>query len=340
MSSVFRVAAAAILLAATAACAEAVTLSGILDGGSGTTFDADDGSGDTGPADDQASYTKTFSYSDAGTGVAFDVDLLVTAGGGFLDSANSGHLGIETTVDESGGTRALDQAGESITYSVASITQTAGQATTITFDGFTSINIRFAEGVDDAGQITDGSSTLFSFDNSDGTAEVTNASGEPFTVDVTGFPTTLVAEWVAQSNPTGNNRWRVNSVAADFSFEASTLVLGDTDGDGTVEAATVGNLGDDLGPIVANFFTEQTDRTLGDLVDDDFIDFLDFRQWKDNVPGGVSAPVLDYVHSLLAVPEPSSGLLAMFMAFVCCLRRKSLRCEVMASCPASSSSDK
>lgn len=323
MSFILRPCLAFVLICAFASRAPAVSvvLSGIIDGGTGTTFDAGDNDPNTG-ADDLPSYSKIFPFSDPNTGVTFDVELLLTAGGGFLEAANSGHMGIATTVGEGGATRAIDRAGESITYSINSITQTGGPSTTINFNGFTSINIRFAEGPADAGRITDGSSTLFAFDNSDGVAEVTNASGSPFTVNTAGMPSTLVAEWVAGFDPNIEaNAWRVNSVAAEFSFDADILVLGDTDGDGIVEPATVGDLGDDLGPIVNFFFTNQTDRINGDLVDDDFIDFLDFREWKDNVPGGVSESVLEYIHSVISVPEPTSGLLSLFGLLVLSSRR-------------------
>ena len=219
----------AAMVALGAAFAEAGTVSGIFDGGSGTTYDAADGSGNTGPADDQTSYTKTFSFSDGATGVSFDVDLLLTPTGGFIDSANFGHMGVETTTDESGASRALDQAGESLAYTVSSITQTGGPGgATITFDGFTSVNLRFAEGPGDSGRITDGSGSLFDFDNSDGTAEVTNAAGTPFTVNVAGLPNTVVAEWVAPSNSAaGSSVWRVNTVGGQFTVipEPATFVL-------------------------------------------------------------------------------------------------------------------
>ncbi|MCG8449298.1 MAG: PEP-CTERM sorting domain-containing protein, partial [Pirellulales bacterium] len=90
-------------------------------------------------------------------------------------------------------------------------------------------NLRFAEGGFDAGQITDGASTLFAFDNSDGTAEVTvTTNGDPFPVDLsTPKPSTVVAEWVAANPGGGNNIWRVNTVAGQFTVipEPASMML-------------------------------------------------------------------------------------------------------------------
>lgn len=56
----------------------------------------------------------------------------------------------------------------------------------------------------------------------------------------------------------------------------------------------------DLTIIRQNFRTAVTSRTLGDVTNDGFVNFDDFRQWKDNyVPAGVGANV--------SVPEPSAA---------------------------------
>lgn len=79
-------------------------------------------------------------------------------------------------------------------------------------------------------------------------------------------------------------------------------VPGDTTGNGVVDI-------NDLNPILQNYRTEQTDRTAGDLVDNDFVDFADFRQWKTaflEAGGSLEGINLDF---LTAVPEPSSLML-------------------------------
>lgn len=216
--------AAATIVALGALAAHAGTFTGTFDGGGGTTYDPNDvgGSGLT-------DYDKTFSFADGG--VTFDVVLNIASdgpAGSNLHVANSGHMGVKQA-ETSGGSRGLDKADEDLTYTISSITQTGGPLSTIVFDGFTSINLRFAEGPFDAGRITDGTNSLFDFDNSDGTAEVTNATGTPFTVNVAGLPSTLVAEWVAASPGGGSNIWRTNTVGGQFTVtvipEPASLVF-------------------------------------------------------------------------------------------------------------------
>jgi hypothetical protein len=73
---------------------------------------------------------------------------------------------------------------------------------------------------------------------------------------------------------------------------------GDVDGDDDVDM-------DDFAIIRMNFQKAMTERTDGDLVNDDVVDFRDFRQWKNNAP----APVLAQ-WAALGVPEPSTVMLA------------------------------
>lgn len=82
-------------------------------------------------------------------------------------------------------------------------------------------------------------------------------------------------------------------------------VPGDVNGDTLVNSV-------DFDKIRQNFFTAQTERTEGDLVNDDFVDFSDYAQWKqvspkDPDPAGAFA-------SGASVPEPSALLMVIFSA--------------------------
>ena len=61
------------------------------------------------------------------------------------------------------------------------------------------------------------------------------------------------------------------------------LVLGDTDGDGVVE------IPDDFNPIRDNFQKSVALRTQGDLNRDGIVEFLDFREWKNEYLAGGGA---------------------------------------------------
>lgn len=105
----------------------------------------------------------------------------------------------------------------------------------------------------------------------------------------------------------------------------SAPIPGDVDGDGIVEAAEVGALGDDLGPIIANFFSSVSSREEGDLVAPfGFVDFADFREWKDNVPGGTALSL----SQLLSVPEPTSCVLLMGASLALVARPRNRRFAV------------
>jgi hypothetical protein len=106
---------------------------------------------------------------------------------------------------------------------------------------------------------------------------------------------------------TGNNTGATRDFGVSISSIESTLMLGDTDGNGVVEAA-------DLTPIRMNYRLSGLSRTQGDLTGDTMATFADFRQWKlaylDTVAGGGSLAGLD-LSFLSSVPEPSSLLISL-----------------------------
>ncbi|WP_252852433.1 PEP-CTERM sorting domain-containing protein [Aeoliella straminimaris] len=105
---------------------------------------------------------------------------------------------------------------------------------------------------------------------------------------------------VSKSNSnTRSLGWYNLSITA--ALGSSQPIPGDTTGNGIVDI-------DDLTPILQNYRTVQADRTSGDLVDNDFIDFADFRQWKTaflQEGGSLEGINLDFL-SNSAVPEPAS----------------------------------
>jgi hypothetical protein len=98
-----------------------------------------------------------------------------------------------------------------------------------------------------------------------------------------------------------------------ITFERPTIdtgTPGDVDGDDDVDM-------DDFAIIRSHFQQTVTMRSEGDIAGfDNFVDFRDFRQWKNNAP----APVLA---QLAAVPEPSAAVLAgVMVAGLAVLRRR------------------
>lgn len=90
-------------------------------------------------------------------------------------------------------------------------------------------------------------------------------------------------------------------------FTPVALVPGDTDGDGVVEYP------DDFNPIRDNFQKAVALRTQGDLNRDGKVEFLDFREWKNNyLAGGGSLVGIDL--SFVGVPEPTSACLVTLAA--------------------------
>jgi hypothetical protein len=96
------------------------------------------------------------------------------------------------------------------------------------------------------------------------------------------------------------------------------LMPGDTDNDGIG-----GEFPDDFEPIRANFRKSIVARNQGDLVDNDFIDFADFREWKSVfLGGGGSLAGLDL--GFLSIPEPSTigPVLVVLAGMISCRRRR------------------
>lgn len=143
-----------------------------------------------------------------------------------------------------------------------------------------------------------------------------------------GFSNTVVIDFanmvdtvsLSIGSPTTNGgSGGIGFASIDFT-PGAVIVPGDVDGDGIVEPATsVNDLGDDLGPIITNFFTDVNMRNQGDIAAPfGSVDFADFRQWKDaclgdsqcssGLPAGLS------LSQLLSgvVPEPGSGALLVF----------------------------
>jgi hypothetical protein len=85
-------------------------------------------------------------------------------------------------------------------------------------------------------------------------------------------------------------------------YGTSTLVPGDVDGDGDVDA-------DDYSVIRMNMFTQVGSRTQGDLVFDGIVNFADFKEWKSRASASVLAEVFG-----AAVPEPGSMVLLGILA--------------------------
>jgi hypothetical protein len=110
---------------------------------------------------------------------------------------------------------------------------------------------------------------------------------------------------VMSTAPLGNE-----ALWLDYVEIASHVVPGDVNGVGGVTLA-------DYEVIRANYRTNVTSRTEGDLNADGFVDIQDFREWKANVPAAIAAGV--------TIPEPSSGLIAMGGLAIAWARRRTLR---------------
>ena len=110
-----------------------------------------------------------------------------------------------------------------------------------------------------------------------------------------------------------------NNGSADwFTYNASGVYNPGAPGDANgVGGVTI----DDYLLIQANSFTIVPLGTMGDVDDSGFVDFGDFRQWKQNFPGGVAAAEAA-IASL--VPEPGSLSLAAagLMGLIACSRRR------------------
>jgi hypothetical protein len=112
----------------------------------------------------------------------------------------------------------------------------------------------------------------------------------------------------------GSATYTVDNLVVDI---PPPLVPGDVDRDGGVDI-------DDYLLIQANSFTVDPfgEPFLGDVNDDEFVDFDDFHIWKDNFPGGAAAA--EAAIAALGVPEPTSLLLggcSLLMVFLGSSRR-------------------
>jgi hypothetical protein len=96
----------------------------------------------------------------------------------------------------------------------------------------------------------------------------------------------------------------MGSLFSDVSPGGTSLLAGDTNQNGIP-----GEYPDDFLPIRNNFRTAQTERTAGDLVNDDVIDFLDYREWKTAFETAGGNPA-DIDWEFAAVPEPGAGVMA------------------------------
>jgi hypothetical protein len=119
-----------------------------------------------------------------------------------------------------------------------------------------------------------------------GSATLGAAPGSNLSGDIAGLG--LVT--VMSTAPIGNE-----SIWFDYVAVATHVIPGDVNGVGGVTI-------DDYNIIRTNYRTNVTTRAQGDLNADGFVDVLDFREWKANVPPEVSAG--------LAAPEPAGAVLA------------------------------
>jgi hypothetical protein len=90
-------------------------------------------------------------------------------------------------------------------------------------------------------------------------------------------------------------------------------VLGDVDGDGSVEL-------EDFDIIKNNFRQSPRSRTQGDLTGDTLVSLPDFTQWKGAFTGG-GGSIAGLDMSFVSVPEPSSLALAGLMSLLFATRR-------------------
>ncbi len=83
----------------------------------------------------------------------------------------------------------------------------------------------------------------------------------------------------------------------DYIEIAAHVTPGDVNGVGGVTI-------EDFNIIMANYRTNVTMRSQGDLNQDRVVDVLDFREWKANFPGAFDA-------SGFSIPEPGGGSIAL-----------------------------
>lgn len=110
----------------------------------------------------------------------------------------------------------------------------------------------------------------------------------------------------------GSATYTVDNLLVDI---PAPVLAGDADRSGSIDI-------NDYLLIQANSFTADPFGApfLGDVDDDEFVDFDDFRVWKENFPGGAGAA--DQAIAALGIPEPSSSVLGVFLLGLCMVRNR------------------
>jgi hypothetical protein len=129
--------------------------------------------------------------------------------------------------------------------------------------------------------------------------------GAPAASNLSGNIEGLGLVTVMSTAPLGNE-----AVWYDYIEIATHVIPGDVNGVGGVTIA-------DYEIIRANYRTNVTMRSQGDLNDDGFVDLADFREWKANAPPEIAAG--------LEIPEPAGSALAAAAALGCAMRRGRIR---------------
>jgi len=119
-------------------------------------------------------------------------------------------------------------------------------------------------------------------------------NGIPFNpANGTDFNLSFIAEDTTMDWSPNNSADWFNYVLGSYTPKAP----GDANGVGGVDI-------NDYLLIQAHAFEAVPFGALGDVTDDGFVDFTDFREWKENFPGGAAAA--DAAVEALGVPEPST----------------------------------
>jgi Dockerin type I domain len=106
--------------------------------------------------------------------------------------------------------------------------------------------------------------------------------------------------------PAGSNYPEVDNI-----FFTANLIAGDVNGDGHVNAT-------DFGIIRDHFQTTVASRDLGDLNNDQKVNFIDYLEWRANAGAGAGSLSLDFNGN---VPEPTALVLATLSLTACLASR-------------------